>query len=358
MSRTNVTQYDVIDFMRFPLIVLVTYAHSYSSVPVDFSLADGTWDMYGLARVFVGQILAKVPMPAFFAISGYLFFHNMEQWNWSTYIEKIKRRVNSLLVPYLLWNLLAAVQFTVRAWRMGRNLDDVGLNIFWVFHHSVGRQTDWIGHINTLTAPCNMPLWFLRDLIIVTLIAPAIYYILHRFGKWVLFLLCILYLSGIYAFTPGLSAYSIFFFSAGAFLSIHQLDPKALFMQVEYPVYAISILLVISMLFTIGTPIYSSVMLAFRITGAISAFCITYRLLQHGMHIPQLLTQSSFFIYLIHYVVFLSLINTAFLAVFGQSTCSLTLHYLLCPLLKIGIFVAIYAAYQKLKIIKGRLLQH
>ena len=141
----TVSQSQVINQLRLPLIILVTYAHSYNEVAEGYSLLESGWDTYQVLKLVVSQTLVKAAMPMFFFISGYLFFVNVEKWNWQTYQQKIKRRIKTLLIPYIIWNLLMAVM-----------LRPFSPSIF--------------------CEPANMPLWFLRDLIVVSLLTPIYIY--------------------------------------------------------------------------------------------------------------------------------------------------------------------------------------
>ena len=340
MSGSNSTsQYDVIRRLRFPMIVLVTYAHSYGHVADDFNLLTSNWNTYEFLKQLISQTLVKVAVPVFFIISGYLFFANVKDWNVSVYKAKMQRRVKTLLAPYLIWNLLMAIKLKTFSWSM-----------FWVYWKPAGIQTDWLGNDQLMTAPVNMPLWFLRDLIIVSLFTPIIYIGIRRFGNWLLGILTICYLSGICAFIPGLSAYAIYFFTLGAFLSIRKVDLVGAMKRVEVPAYILSVIFGLAMLFTYHTPIFSSLMLCFRMTGAVSVFSIASRCLSStSFRVPLLVSDSAFFIYLAHFVFFFSFIDEAFFAFMGNSTLSLSFHYLLCPLVKVAILVTIYTTYRWVK---------
>ena len=100
---------------------------------------------------------------------------------------------------------------------MAIKLKTFSLNMFWAYWTEAGRQMDWLGNEQLMTAPANMPLWFLRDLMVVSLLTPIIYMGIRKMGGWLLVVLTPLYLSGICAFIPGLSAYAIYFFTLGAF---------------------------------------------------------------------------------------------------------------------------------------------
>ena len=332
----NVSPYEVIRQLRFPMIVLVTFAHSYGGVSERFSLLASEWNSYEFLKLLVSQTLVKVAVPVFFIMSGYLFFTNVDKLDITTYKKKILRRIKTLLIPYLIWNLLMAVKLKSFSW-----------SIFWVFWCPAGIQTDWLGQEQLMTAPANMPLWFLRDLMVVSLLTPIIYIFVRKLGYWLMTVLTVLYLSGVCAFIPGLSAYAVFFFTLGAFWGIRKMDLVEKLKQFEWPAYLLSVLFAISMLLTYSTPVFSSLMLCFRLTGAIAVFCLASRILSAtDKRLPLVVCKSSYFIYLAHYVFFFSFIDIAFFAIFDTSISSMSIHYLLCPLIKVAIFVGVYFIYR------------
>lgn len=334
----SISRYEVIRQLRLPMIVLVTFAHSYGGVEEGFSLLTSEWNTYEFLKLLVSQTLVKVAMPVFFIMSGYLFFANVVKWDVATYKKKILRRIKTLLIPYLIWNLLMAVKLKTFSW-----------SVFWVYWEPAGRQIDWFGQDWLMTAPANMPLWFLRDLMVVSLLTPIIYILVRKLGYWLIGMLTVLYLSGVCAFIPGLSAYAIYFFTFGAFLSIRKMDLIASLKRVEIPAYVLSVLFAISMLLTYNTPVFSSLMLCFRLTGAIAVFCLASRILSTtSRRLPSPVCDSTYFIYLAHYVFFFSFIDATFFALFGISVPALSIHYLLCPLIKVAIFVGVYIIYRKL----------
>ena len=78
MGRNDVFQYEVFRQLRFPMIILVTFAHSYGKVTEGFSLLASDWNSYEFLKLLVSQTLVKVAVPVFFIMSGYLFFANVE----------------------------------------------------------------------------------------------------------------------------------------------------------------------------------------------------------------------------------------------------------------------------------------
>ena len=201
--------------------------------------------------------------------------------------------------------------------------------------------------LGILVEPANMPLWFLRDLMIVSLLTPIIYIGVRKLGYWLFAILLPIYLTGLYAIQPGLTPYAVCFFSLGAFLSIRKMDLIETCMKYETPSYVLTILLGIGMILTFRTPIFSPLMLCFRMAGTIAIFCIAHRILSTtNKRIPQIACDASYFIYLAHYVFFFAFLDAWFISLFGTSTASLCIHYLTLPLLKAGILIGVYVVYR------------
>lgn len=319
MKSKNISQYDVISALRLPLIVLVTYAHSYGGVAEGYSLIGSGWDSYEILKIAMSQTLVKVAMPTFFVMSGYLFFANVEKFNKEIYQQKLWRRIKTLLIPYIIWNLLMAAKLKV-----------FSLSIFWT--------------------PANMPLWFLRDLMIVSLLTPIIYIGVKKLGYWLFVLLLPIYLTGIWAIQPGLNPYAICFFTLGAFLSIREMNLIDTCLKLEKSAYTLTIVLAWVMILSYPSVAYSLLLLCFRVVSVMAAFCLAYRIFSRtDKRIPKTVCDASYFIFLAHYVFFFSLIDDTFFSLFGMSMPSLCIHYLLCPLLKVAIFIATYYLYRKVK---------
>jgi len=321
--------------LRLPLIILVTFAHSYGAVSSHYSPLTADFDGFELLKLLVSQTLSKVAVPVFYITSGYLFFANVSQWSVRIYKQKLLRRAKTLLIPYIVWNLLMAVKLGTIDW-----------TTLWAYWTAAGVQTDWLGDLQFMSAPANMPLWFLRDLMVVSLMSPLVYIVLRYWGRWLLAVLVVWYLSGVCAFVTGLSAYAVTFFTLGAFCGINKLELTAVARNFETASYLLTILLAAAMMLTWGTAVFSSLMLAFRLAGAVAVINLCSRILEMTpRRIPETASRSSYFIFLAHYVFFMSFIDEAIFFVVGHSgNWALSIHYLLAPLVKAALFVMIYYA--------------
>ena len=210
---------DTIKFMRFPLAVAIVFQHSYACIssakPADIS-GMWAWQVIDAVRGFCSWIIIGAALMAFALISGYLFFqnwgkndNNIPVWNWRVYGRKMYNRVFSLLIPYVVWNLLSA-------WYMH---EPVTWHIFWNQISWGADNTNIFGQQMLATyAPIDSPLWFIRDLFLISLCAPILFPLI-KYGKhYTALLFLIIFLLKTPAWTPSITLLP--WFVIGAYLSI------------------------------------------------------------------------------------------------------------------------------------------
>lgn len=99
----------IISLLRFPLIVGIVCIHA--GVPESVVSAVGSHAVYDFVHEWSAQVVARVAVPLFFLISGYLFFLNVERLTLAAYGHKLWKRVRTLFVPYVWWNVAAPLQW-------------------------------------------------------------------------------------------------------------------------------------------------------------------------------------------------------------------------------------------------------
>ena len=167
-----------LSMLRFPLIVGVVYIHAYSSEVLLSTGAIGVAEpgFYSdFVRNIVSQGLARLSVPLFFLMSGYLLFANFE-WSLPRYINKLRSRVRTLLVPYLFWNalLLSAMALAQQMPTTSEFFSGKGLP---VASYTSFQYLDAI--FGVTGPPVGYQWWFIRDLMMLVVLSPLI----HVFHK-------------------------------------------------------------------------------------------------------------------------------------------------------------------------------
>lgn len=176
-------------------------------------------------RYLFSDLLGGIAVPLFFFISGFLFFHGPE-WNGRLYLAKLRKRCRTLLVPYLLWNALWILIFyvaqsipVVSEFFSGRN-EPIRSYTFFDFLNAFYDYSS--GH------PILTPFWFIRDLMILVVLSPVVYWLVRALKGGAVLLWGIVWLVGLYS-VPGFSPTGQFFFLWGAYFGIFGRDFVATF---------------------------------------------------------------------------------------------------------------------------------
>ena len=228
--------------LRLPLAVCIVLIHLHMQV-------DGTqigWgsltsmDAWRLFACVTINELAAIAVPLFFMISGFLFFNSPSprdngqlsivngQWSIKA---KLRRRVRTLLVPYVLFCVLAVIGLVVNHTMQGHSLGDslhtfLGngkwLHNFWDVH-TTGTNTNILGITKPISYPILIPLWFIRDLMVIVVMTPLIRWALLRLRVWWIAIMVVLSVTGIWIPLVGFSPSSCLWFSIGAWFSLNGL---------------------------------------------------------------------------------------------------------------------------------------
>lgn len=327
----------VVSFLRFPLIICVLLIHS--------GLADinANWSTLTVTPAvinFVSGTLAPVANPAFFFISGLLFFHE-GTFDRQIYVRKLRRRARSLLVPYLLWNLLFLLcLFAVEAMKPGWTaiIDKPIASLspyewvcaFW--------DTSAIGGQGGFNAPVDMPLWFVRNLMVLVVLSPVVYWVVKGISRMHIYVQACLLLPLFYvvdrcAWWPELYATPAVFFTIGAYFSIRRIDLVNVFRNFE-----------VVFLFTAICALYYGYANAGYLMLILLAFPFLGRQLRtKRIRVNEFLSSATFFIFAYHLMlqgVLLHAIRENLIPVNGEA--SALLCYVAMPTLLALVGLALY----------------
>ena len=335
MSHSDL-QSDTIHFLRFPLIVGVVFIHAHlSSDFVNITASD--YPVFYVVNEFVSNILVRVSVPLFFFFSGFLFYYKTD-FNGITYAKKVKSRIQSLLIPYLIWNifLLALYYFVqkipdINALFSGEKERIADFSVV-DYLHAFGIGSDF---------PINYQFWFLRDLIILVVAAPLIFYFIRSTKGYGILLLGVLWLFEDRLPYNLFLLSSLFFFGSGAFFSISKTDFTQVFGKICYPVVLLYPLMAISDLFLLDQPYAVYLYKATVVVGGICLISIVSIWLKRGMKVNNTLSSASFFVFAMHEPG-LKLIKKLAVLQFPHSELVLLLIYWGAPVLIILICLALY----------------
>jgi len=344
-------QSKTIDFLRFPLIVGVVFIHTDFSDIVMAGVKQISFASYPIfSHIFFlfSKVIFEVCVPLFFFISGFLFFYKTATFSTEIYLQKLKKRVRSLLIPYIFWNLLVilflllAQTFLSGSLVSGRNklITDYSL-LDWLWSFWDTSQVN--PHLNK-SLPINSPFWFIRDLMVVVLFSPIVFILIKKLKTYAVIIMGLLWIFNPFFYLPGLSTVSFFFFTAGAYFSINNknfVSGMRPMLPIVVPLY---ILLVAAQLFFLGSRWWVDLYCAGIIIGLITTVSIaTHFIGKESWRTNTFLANSSFFIFAYHRLPLVFIIKFLFKVLKPQSEGLLLFLYLACPTVIIVLGLVIYS---------------
>ncbi|RKO68918.1 hypothetical protein D7322_25015 [Sphingobacterium puteale] len=340
-----------IDFLRFPLIVGVVFIHTDFSDIVMKGVKQISFVDYPLfSHIFFlfSKVIFEVCVPLFFFISGFLFFYKTAGFSMEIYLQKLKNRVRSLLVPYVFWNLLVilflllAQSFLSGSLVSGRNkliTDYSLLDWLWSFW-----DTSQVNPHSEKSLPVNSPFWFIRDLIVVVLFSPIFYILIKKLRTYAVIILGLLWIFNPFFYLPGLSTVSFFFFTAGAYFSINNknfVSGMRPMLSIAVPLY---VLLVVAQLLFLNKSWWVDLYCAGISIGLIATVSVVAHFIgKESWRTNRFLANSSFFIFAYHRLPLVFVIKFLFKLLKPQSEVLLLFLYFFCPVIIIVFGLMIYS---------------
>jgi hypothetical protein len=178
---------------------------------------------YSNGEFLIQDGLLSSVVPVFFVMSGYLFFFNVSTFDKEIYHKKLRSRFRTLLIPYLLWNLLAEIHFSVKH-----------LPFLSSFFPNIHEQPFTIPYLlsgfwalGDSSCPILYPFWYVRDLMVMVVLSPIFYFLIKKIGYgWIVILLALALIN--VPMPSGLGFMSMLFFSAGSLIAIKKLNVTCL----------------------------------------------------------------------------------------------------------------------------------
>ena len=188
MSKPSTSSFSaVITALRFPLIIMVVAIHLISDKLTLPQWGAPNW-LYIYVSEFLSHSLPRIAVPMFFFISGYYAFYKKDWSQRSIWTVELKKRVKTLLIPYLLWNSIYLVILLAKT-QVGLRLGFGASDPFYITSFTQLLSYYWWDVI-------VYPLWYIRDLMVLCALGPILYQILSWTRGYILLPLLVLFLIG------------------------------------------------------------------------------------------------------------------------------------------------------------------
>lgn len=322
---------EAITWLRFPLIFLIVLLHCYSTVKLP-----GNHELYFKVTYPFSLWLGETGVPGFFFISGFLFFLSKKR-----YQQKLETRFHTLLIPYLLWNTLLLGLY-ILVYIAGYPQDINGKSIAdYTFIDYVRAFWDRGSYVDGNFVPILCPFWYIRNLLIISVLSPLFYYIIKFVREAYLLVVAVWWL-----LTPhnAFISQTIMFFSLGAYFSIIDKNPLELFHKYKklylilFAAFAIADILVHTLYVTPINLQIHRLALIFNIPALflLADFCC------HHAITSKILSNAAFIVFSVHYPIVVVL-RKACAAKLGDASDLIHIPlYFLCVLLATSLSLLIY----------------
>ena len=351
---------ETIDFLRFPLALGVVFIHFEITKDTGFyfnGINHGLDCSYWFFKftTLISAVIAHIAVPLFFMISGFCFFNN-KSFTLKTYRDKLAKRTQTLLIPYLIWNVIAVLILIIKSLPPVNDLFHTEvvlsgdysiqsiLNIFWDSTRSIIQA---VPISSGEVYPMDEPLWFIRELMVVVSLSPIIY-------------LTIKYTKGIAVLGYGAFSFiiksgylnelatALMMFSLGAYFAIYGIDFVKLFRKFKFAIWIYLPLAVIDAL-TKGAPINRYFKDICVIVGIVAAVQLSSILLEKGkVHVNKFLASGSFLLFALHDLIMHDLANGIYtLCGKPESTLFFVVFYIAIPLATAAICYLLYLTISK-----------
>lgn len=289
--------------------------------------------------------LSFVANPLFYCISGFLFFLGVNHMK--DCYPKISKRAWTLLVPYLIWNIIFVLWYVVLGVIPG-----VSAYVNSDMTSELVNNGPFHALYQMFIVPAGFQLWYVRDLIIYVMLSPAIYLFIKHAKMFGLLLLFVAGTFGLLHLPSEIKIWGAFFFTLGGYIALHSS------LEVLQHKITPSIACVCLCVYLFNAVIRPLDIISLKGTDIVVELCgliAIWRLYdiivkyEDSAIIRQLAEWGnySFFIYLFHEPTF-NIIKKIGVKVLGVSEWSMILLYLLCPFVMCTTAIGVAKVLQKI----------
>lgn len=202
--------HDQVSWLMFIFSIFVIWVHSYNVDLFSGGAQDGIWSLADRIENFVSVGLGQIAVPGFFLLSSYLFFRN---FSWDKLPRKWKSRVFSVLVPYVVWNVIyylgymAASRFLAMQSVVGRD----------VIPFSV--QEMWRAVSQYAYAPI---FWYLYQLIFLIIVSPVVYALVKNRAVGLFWIVGLVFAVHLHLDMRHPNTDALLYYSVAAYFAVHR----------------------------------------------------------------------------------------------------------------------------------------
>lgn len=213
MSKEISTRFSrKVTIVSFILAVFVMYIHAKNFAYYDFGDAHGTL-LYALHKIMSG-IFGTVGVPFFFLQSGYwMFRYDIFETKSVVLKRKLKKKVTSLGIPYLLWNTFGLMFFLIASRIPGMPFGIYGDQVVGITWSNIFE--------GIFLHKFYLTFWFMHDLIVLTIFSPVLMVLLRNEYVTYVAIAILFILSMLGINTPVCQTSSILLFMMGGALSVY-----------------------------------------------------------------------------------------------------------------------------------------
>lgn len=208
-----------------------------------------------------------------------------------------------------------------------------------------GESKNWMGILVHNSGPYLLPFWYMRDLIVMVILSPVIYFLIKKMRCFFLILLIALYALDVkVSFISGSFNIAVLFFSMGAYWGIMKQDFVYFLWKFRYVISPLAIFFIICQTYLEGSNdgiskfIYPWMVIfeSFLVIILASTLCCNYRLFS----LNKKLASTSFFIYAFHPFILVYIIK--FWQVINVNSFLMIISYFCAPLTCVVVCVGCY----------------
>ena len=202
--------HDQVSWLMFIFSIFVIWVHSYNVDLFSGGAQDGIWSLANRIENFVSVGLGQIAVPGFFLLSSYLFFRN---FSWDKLPRKWKSRVFSVLVPYVVWNIIYYLGY-MAASRLLAMRSVVGRDVIPFTVQEIWRAVSQYAY-----API---FWYLYQMVFLIIVSPVIYALVKNRAIGLFWILGLVFAVHLHLDMRHPNTDALLYYSVAAYFAVHR----------------------------------------------------------------------------------------------------------------------------------------